>query len=237
MSADKKSIIEKIQKLLSLANSSNENEAKLAAQKATELLTKYNLSMQEVEVSQREYEAMHYAGKNSRSPMEHKYIFGLLTKFFFVKVVRGRKIDYVTMKKHVVWSFFGQEHNVKIAHFVFAFLDNTFNNLYAEYKKTNETERTSRNSFYFGLYRGLREQLEAGKKKVESETGLVVVNDPGIDDFIESQVGKTRNVPTRSSGRYDSAAFNKGVEQGKNIRISMALDRGAGKSGKVLSGK
>ncbi len=40
-----KSIIEKINKLLALANSSNENEAAVAAQKASLLLTQYNLSL------------------------------------------------------------------------------------------------------------------------------------------------------------------------------------------------
>ena len=48
-------IIERIQKLLSLANSDNENEAQLAASKANELLTKYNLSLQEVEGINLEY--------------------------------------------------------------------------------------------------------------------------------------------------------------------------------------
>jgi len=238
---DRKEIIEKIQKLLSLANSSNEHEAKLAAQKATELLTKYNLSMQEVETSQREYDSIHYAGDKSRMPAEHKYIFGLLQRFFFVKVVRGRKPTYdpkTGMPKRVItWSFFGQQHNVKIAHFVFAFLDNTFHNLYKVYQKNNETNRASRNSFYLGLYRGLVEQLDAGKKKVENETGLVVVPDPGIDKFINDSVGKTRSVPSRNVRSVDSEAYHKGVEEGKKIRIAMGLDQGPSNSGKALGGK
>lgn len=233
----KREIIEKIQKLLSLANSSNEHEAKLAAQKATELLTKYNLSMQEVEISEREYEAVHYMSDKQRSPAEHKYIFGLLMKFFFVKVVRGRKIDPRTGRKLSVWSFFGQTHNVQIAHFVFRFLDTTFRNLYKQYHRSNLTDRNSRNSFYLGLYRGLIEQLNAGKKKVEDETGLVVVQDPGIDDFIEQAVGKTRNVPSRAVKSIDPKAFVKGVEEGKNIRIAIGLDKAPTASGKVLNGK
>lgn len=41
-------IIEKIKKLLSLSESSNENEAKIAMLKAQELLMKHKLSMREV---------------------------------------------------------------------------------------------------------------------------------------------------------------------------------------------
>ena len=40
-----KNIFEKINKLLALANSSNENEATVAAQKASLLLAQYNLSL------------------------------------------------------------------------------------------------------------------------------------------------------------------------------------------------
>jgi len=42
-----KKILEKIQKLLSLATSDNEHEAKAAMDKANALLVKHNLSMQE----------------------------------------------------------------------------------------------------------------------------------------------------------------------------------------------
>lgn len=238
---DRKDIIEKIQKLLALANSSNEHEAKLAAQKATELLTKYNLSMQEVETTQREYDFLHYAGSTSRMPAEHKYVFGILQRFFFVQVVRGRKVGYDPKtgmpKKFITWSFFGQQHNVQIAHYVFAFLDRTFHDLYEEYRKHNETSRTSRKSFYMGLYRGLAEVLDAGKKKVENETGLVVVKDPGIDKFISDMVGKTTKVPARHVGQVDPSAFKDGIEQGKNIRISMGLgERNEGPT-KALGGK
>ena len=45
-------IIEKIQKLLALANSSNEHEAALAAAHAQRLLSEHNLAMADVEAKQ-----------------------------------------------------------------------------------------------------------------------------------------------------------------------------------------
>ena len=44
-----KNVIEKIQKLLSLCQSSNENEAKTAMLKAQELLLKHKLSMKDID--------------------------------------------------------------------------------------------------------------------------------------------------------------------------------------------
>jgi hypothetical protein len=128
-------------------------------------------------------------------------------------------------------------HNVQIAHYVYAFLDKTFHSLYAQYSKSTETTRYSRNSYYMGLHRGLIEQLSVGKQKMEQEAGLVVVRDPGIDKFIKDTVGKTRNVPTRRPADVDPNAYHKGVEEGKNIRISMGLDQGSSASGKMLGGK
>jgi hypothetical protein len=216
-------IIEKIQKLLALANSSNEHEAKLAAERATALLTKYNLSMQDIAAEEREYEATHFMGQHTRLVMEQKFLFGILMDFFFIKVVVGKKFNPLLGKQVRVWSFFGQSHNVEIAKYVYSFLDVTFQQLFAEYVKSGGASgKTARNSFYMGLTRGLRSQLKATKVQVEQEAGLVVVQDPGIDDFISDTVGKTRTV-ARSSGQVDVAALEKGVEEGKNIKIARGL--------------
>ena len=42
-------VVERIKKLLSLASSPNEHEAKMAAEKANELLLRFNLTASEVE--------------------------------------------------------------------------------------------------------------------------------------------------------------------------------------------
>ena len=234
---DRESIIKKIQSLLALANSENEHEAKLATQKATELLTKYNLSMQEIESVEREYEVIHYRGGSSRMAAEHNDIFSILQRFFFIKVVRGRKRDHEAGKDYVTWSFFGEMHNVKIAHFVFAFLDKTFHSLYEQYKKAHKTDRNSRKSFYLGLHKGIVEQLDISKKRAEQETGLVVVPDSKINDFIKQTVGKTKMMTIKKSLNVDSNAFNKGVEDGKNVRIAVGLEEKNNGPIKSLGGK
>lgn len=60
-----KSIMEKIQKLLSLANSDNENEAKMATARANELLIKYNLNLQQIEDHQNDYMVQTIEDKNA----------------------------------------------------------------------------------------------------------------------------------------------------------------------------
>jgi hypothetical protein len=80
-------IIEKIQRLLALANSDNEHEAKLAAERATALLTKHNLSMQDIAVEEREYESIHFMGVSSRMQMEQKYLLTFSCLIFSLKLL------------------------------------------------------------------------------------------------------------------------------------------------------
>jgi hypothetical protein len=54
MNKSRMDIIEKIQKLLALATSDNENEAQMAAKRAQELLLKYNLKLTDVELEEGE---------------------------------------------------------------------------------------------------------------------------------------------------------------------------------------
>jgi hypothetical protein len=225
-------IIEKIQKLLALANSSNEFEAKLAAERATSLLTKYNLSMQEVDVKDRDYEVADFVGTSARIQAQQNPIFSILIDFFFVNVVIGFKwvrtsqdplLFNSSAKKVRSWSFFGQRHNVEVAKYVYAFLNTTFETLFDQYVKAGGVSGVNaRKSFYLGLARGIREQLKVTKQNVEQEAGLVVVKDPGIADFVKDTIGKTRKMPSKHVS-IDSNAYAKGTEEGRNIKIARGL--------------
>lgn len=83
-------LIKKIQKLLALATSPNENEAKLAATKAQELLTLHNLNMQQVEGAVFDYEELEVGERRKRAPMEHRFVAAILDRFFFVEVITTR---------------------------------------------------------------------------------------------------------------------------------------------------
>ncbi len=83
MSVDQK-VLEKIQKLLALTSSSNEHEARLAAERASELLTKYNLTASQLPSTDNEYQKTEVARKRRLSP-EDRYITGILCEYFFVE--------------------------------------------------------------------------------------------------------------------------------------------------------
>jgi len=231
-----KSVTEKIKKLLALATSSNEHEAKLAAAKANKLLIKYNLTMQDVDFSE---EKRNYENKTFTAPkrsVEDKFIFVILNSHFFVDVVIGRGATYFTKsgnrRTEFKYHFVGEEVNVEIAKYVHNFLTMKFKDLFNEFKKGCDG-KPDRRAYYAGLQAGLNEQLSATRKEVTEETGLVVVPDPGLEKFKFSEFGRLGSKQFSGYGN-DAASREAGHEQGKKLKIARGLGGGGKKSGGLL---
>ena len=98
-------IIERIQKLLNLSESSNGNESRLAAQMAGDLLLRHNLSMQQInghdsEVDTREVYDSRFV------KVEDKFVCIILKKFFFVHPYTSKKSD----RSQCCWANHVDEH-------------------------------------------------------------------------------------------------------------------------------
>jgi hypothetical protein len=228
-------IIEKVQKLLALANSDNEHEAALAANRAQALLTKYNLTMQDVafEEGEEKYIREDFATGRGRASQEWKYIQSLLQEFYFIRIVQSKRVvpggQFWKPKTEIVYCFLGQAHNVEIAKFVRDFLTRSFKDLFAAYRKANKAPASGRESFYLGLYKGLHGQLKSTLKQVEQETGLVVVEDAGLDEFINDAFNKLKSKAVSVRNANDADALAAGAEEGKNLRIARGLGGEASK--------
>jgi hypothetical protein len=229
---DESRVLERIKKLLSLATSSNENEARAAAEKVSELLIKYNLDMQEV-TSKKEYsEASIDYGV--RMKLEDKYILPLIARHFFVRVI----IDYEWRPGHgraQVYKIYGLKHNVEIAGYVHDVLSTQFKQLFNWYKFQNPGIRASRDSFYFGLAQGFSQKLDDAKTKVEGSTGLVVTGrDEGLEAFIKQKYPHMSNRRISNTVR-DHAAYAQGTEYGSKIVIHKGV-KTTGEAGLRLGG-
>jgi hypothetical protein len=212
-------LIDKIKKLLALAESGNEHEAKLAAQRATELLTKHNLNMQQVQRSN-DYTEEELFNQKAEST-ETKFVGNLICQYFFVKLLKTRD----RINKRTIYTVFGTPENVEIASYMYGFLVREFRQLWRNYKGE------CRQSFYIGLYGGLRDQLEEAKTKIQNETGLVVVPDKGIDRYINDRHRGVRSGgglrPKARSARpkaRSAADINAGRVQGQNIQIRRGVN-------------
>jgi hypothetical protein len=231
----KQQIIDKIQKLLALANSSNENEAKSAASMAQALLTKYNLTMKEVDKSSQSYTSKAFETNKRRQDTSARYIQTILKTFFFVEIINTKKpvkvyedVCGIKFEKTVyenMYLIFGEPHNVEIAQYIYDFLDNSFKVLYRDFAKKNKTGKGSRVSYYYGVYAGLYDQLKQTKTKVEQEVGLVVVEDKDLTDFISQSIGKTKSL-VKKTQTEDKNALNQGYKEGQSLKIAKGLGGG-----------
>jgi len=209
-------ILERIKKLLSLATSNNENEAQLASAKATELLTKHNLDMQQVEHANAEY-IENTISEDKRVCNEDKYLSTILVNHFNVKVLKDLRGS--TTKINII----GDKVNVEIAEYTYNFLKAQFRQLFRQYMKDTGATTKDRSSYYYGLFKGFNEQMNAAKKKVESEYGLVVVPDAGIAKFMKQQHPRTRS--SKNSFNVGNAeAVNAGKDAGKALRVSRGMN-------------
>lgn len=206
-------IIEKIQKLLRLSESSNQHEAERAATKAQELMLKHNIEMRQVENHDSEY-VNKTTDKFKREPQGMKYVNAILTKYFFVQIVRSKRHD--GNYDNIV----GEKGNVDTALYVRDFLKNTFKKLWDEYRKETGAGARSRESFYYGIYNGLVDKLEAQKQETEAKYDLVLVDDPKAEEKVRELFGKLRSGGRRRVNNRDSQAFGAGKAQGQSLNIA-----------------
>lgn len=218
-------IIEKIQKLLALATSPNEYEARLATEKANELLIKYNLKMQDVA----SYDADDFIDRVvddfDRSPVEFKFICPIIQLHFFVGVYYNNIVNGPKALR-----FVGTATNVAIATYMFEFLNRKFKLLWGMYVIEFDAPTTSKQSFYLGLKQGILEQLTLKRAAVEQEAGLVVVTDPRIKQALAHMSTMRSSVDSN-----DISALIAGQAEGASLKLTPGLpDAKSGQSGKFL---
>jgi hypothetical protein len=230
MNNENEAVIKKIRKLLSLATSPNEHEAQVAAAKAQELLVRHNLTLQHIERKIEDYQPATFYEGGKRHPVLG-LIIPLLEKFFFVRIVQIRdrttgKYGFGTGKKRgstTRFEMIGTEVNVKIAQYVADFLLEKFKLFWKNYQKETGCGIDQRTAYWWGIRKGLEEQLQAKREKVENEMGLVVVEDPGLQTAMTARHGKLTLSSTAGKIRSNEA-LEAGREVGRNLQINRGIE-------------
>src|SRR5208337_1699349 len=184
---EKARIAEKIQKCMALAGSSNVHESSLAAEKAREILEKYNMTMTDVEIMNAEileedYRPTWMAEYGKTVPYDifpgwvRELMWGI-DEYFNVKVLQGHGWDLHRGKKFNKIMVIGAETDVLTFKYVFNFLLGRVEKLTYDYLATKKDEldeektygRTYRNevraSFQFGAIRGIVSKLRVESAK------------------------------------------------------------------------
>lgn len=215
-------IIEKIRKLLALANSSNEHEAALAASHAQRLLSEHNLAMADITSEQKPQSADKVEATVSKTlPKWVRHLSaGVCTAF------DCQAIHHPAIGKMI---FVGVGADAQVAAYTFAYLDRTVRRLCSSYMKhhvndnvINRHRELMRQSYYLGAVSTITGRLREQKAVTPTTPGALVPIKEGLIKRAMSDMGPTRMVMSRRS-YINSDAYSKGQQDGQQVGINKGI--------------
>jgi hypothetical protein len=220
-------IVERIHKLLALAESSNRHEAEAAATTARRLMLKFNIEVDRSTAT--EGKSQHYGyrhlGRPSGRILDHDRRLALiLTKYFFVEGIWIPVYRPLEGKRGSVFEICGLEPNLLMAEHVHAFLTATAERLWLEYRKgSKRRSNRDRQAYLSGVMRGFEEKLLAQSAQFK-EQGLVWVPAAALDEYFRRRYPRVHTIQ-RGGGRRNEA-FADGSRAGRQIVLSQPVERG-----------
>ena len=202
-----KKIIDRINKLMALSTSSNENESSVAAQMAFELMEANGITTKDLDMANLENDLGEIGdqvldAKSQLMPWE-KQLAGVIAKYFDCVSYTQRKM-HPTDWNRCVYSvgFIGHESNRITAITMYEWLRK------AIWKEANQKFKgigAYQRSFCIGVVNGINSKYNSNKPKEEQEAGLVIYND--VQNWIKNNInlkeGSSR-LPSVCSGAYAS---------------------------------
>ncbi len=161
---EKEALLQKAQKLLALARSSNEHEALLAMEKVRELYAKYNLDRMSTMEAEGFVHQVLSRGKKTLSSWELG-IANILSEHFFVKTIICQQFDPKIIGRVSAIQIIGRKENVLMAEYVYSFLNQQLNELLSKEVANNRTfNRCDRRSFRLGVLEGFSKKLAQSRQ-------------------------------------------------------------------------
>ncbi|MCB1106769.1 MAG: DUF2786 domain-containing protein [Chlamydiia bacterium] len=200
-------LVQKVQKLLSLANSPNPAEAREATLKAQELVKKYHLNIAPDE----EETVLIRVLEKKRGSAKLQAIASILRTFLVYPVFnRGKEQIYLEIT--------GSPIATEVAEYVAHFLDHHFEVLWKEAQKEDPSLKgtTSKNSFFRGLADGYQNKNSPSKALIKIENQLTLMASK-IYPHLRS---------VSSSYDHVEKGAKKGREKGQKLKIHGGLMKG-----------
>ncbi|MEE2659279.1 MAG: DUF2786 domain-containing protein [Candidatus Latescibacterota bacterium] len=212
-----------VKKLLSLAASSNENEAHAAVAKAQRLMLQHNIDL--VELDRERYFVRRCLGEvKGRHPAWELWLAMVLNEFFFVEVLWARSYDARSDRQGTVLEVYGTVTNLEMAEYVHSYLCELLPRLWRDYRKRQGvTDNHERMRFFAGVLQGFHEKLESQRRALASQGGtgdersLVWKGDARLGEFYRYY---NPRIQTRISGGVASTeVFEHGLSEGRQVNI------------------
>lgn len=225
-------ILDRIRKLLALADSPNQHEAETAMRMAHRLMLKYNLEQPADDGSSRAYGFRHVGRSTGRISESESLLAALLGEFFFVQPIWVSVFRVQDNKRVSILEITGRHENLAMAEYVHGFLQHAAESLWREHKRKHDiASNADRRAFLAGVIRGFAEKLKR-ERKTEESTGLVWVGDPLSERYFQCRHPRVRT--TRYGSSANSAAGGHGRAAGRDLVLSRPLAQGPSKTTRAL---
>ena len=239
-------ILEKVRKLLSLAQSNNEHEAFLAMKKANELIEKYNIERIE---QNKDSQYVHAVINHRRKRIENyqRYICLILKDYFFVEIVYSYLYDAVNCETYKTIEILGTRENVLIAEYVYYFLLNQLEILWKAHKSKKGNGRAkNKRSYRLGVIKGFRDKLHQMEKKrsyhnldnseLQTTSAMICAQDKVLSIFKSKRFPRLTNYRSQTATLH-YGTYAAGINDGKQLTIHRGVTENGGFQGKLLSEK
>jgi uncharacterized protein YoaH (UPF0181 family) len=229
-------VVEKIQKLLALGESSNEHEAQLSMLKAQELLAKHKLSLKEVS----EFKIYNSAIKEKISCVtftkaKWKANIGQIVADNF-----GCFMFFKTRGTHKI-TFFGREEDIAVCNIVLEYavdcINSSVKRMRYQYQRDGYSSKGLENDYAKGFTHGIKIKFDEQKAK-NQEWGLVLVKDKEVvEAYDQKQKTFKRSIDTSTYFQGHDEAYNKGKQDGLKFSITDKIAEGEyDEAGLLVSG-
>lgn len=217
-SIEESGIFRKIQKLMALAGSSNENEAEQAMIKSQQLLLKHNIESTYIGGDDEEKMFLKRIMKQKRENAKMRSIAKIL-ETFFVSTVYSRAGEFIYLE------ILGNAVNIEIAEHVASVLDCELDKLWRHAQQFAKLKGTiAKNSFFLGLAKGYCNKIQAFKREYNNDVtnALMVIEKKLID---AKEMVYSRLSTTKPSGNYCRESSALGEQMGRQLNINPAINR------------
>lgn len=221
-------LIQRLQKVRALTESSVPGEAAAAASKLQEILLKYNLDMEDIEedspdAGDRYVKEDLELGATSGNMINWRRI--LLSGI--ARSLMCAAFGYQGTPKMVI---VGQKHNIEIVRHFYDYLSYEISRLAdttweKARRKTREHGRSWKSSFYNGAVDVVVQRLEEKYQQVSQQDNhtraLALRSEQDLDDAVWKMIGRVRKNTVRQ--RYSKSGYNRGARVGKKFNLDRTI--------------
>jgi hypothetical protein len=227
------SLLQRIHKLLALAESDNQHEAEAAAAAAQRLMLRHNIETGR-SVHDSQYTFVHLGRITGRVTEWERRLGNVLASHFFVEVIWVPAFDVNTAKRGSVLEAIGSPENLDLAGYVYSFLSQSAERSWSEHKR-NEGLRGNRErlTYLAGVISGFAESLER-QARAHRADGLVWVPHARLGEYTRQRHPRLRTVSHQGHRRGDT--FAEGQKAGRDVVLRRGMTQGPSGQTRLLKG-